>query len=67
MTIKVVKQGKKPDEVVYEGTCHGCLSELEASREDLHLGGAAWGRGGCWWGLCPTCSKVTVFTPKGQQ
>lgn len=67
MTIKVVKQGKKPEEVVYAGTCQGCFSELEAPRKDLHFGGGTFGQEGYWWSLCPTCSKVTVFTPKGQQ
>jgi len=37
--MKIVKRGKKPDEV-FEGVCDECKSVLEARRDELKIDGA---------------------------
>lgn len=67
MTVKVIKQGKKPEEVVYKSTCKICGTELEAARIDLCFWGGISNQEVHLFAACPTCGKNTDFTRKDGQ
>ena len=62
--MRIVKQGEIPPDLVLEGTCEICESEVEALRGELwtnnHQNIAT--------GMCPLCKTGTIhFTPKEKQ
>lgn len=38
MTIKILKQGRLPEEVTYKFICHHCATEFTAQRKDGNVG-----------------------------
>lgn len=57
MTIKIIKRGTPPEEVIYHGTCHRCGTEIEFQRKDAKFDGDQ--RDG--WYLkvaCPVCTGI---------
>jgi hypothetical protein len=56
MTIKILKQGRLPEEVTYKFGCNNCATEFTAQKKDCKAGSDQ--RDGPWLEVaCPLCNK----------
>lgn len=54
MTIKILKQGRLPEEVTYKFLCNNCVTEFTAQKKDCKVGSGQ--RVGNWLEVaCPIC------------
>lgn len=65
MSVRVVKEGKLPEQQIYTGTCCRCGCEVEAAFSELSTSPNGWGYG-C---SCPTtgCGEFIPCQPKSEK
>ena len=60
--MKIVKQGKNPEDKVQRGQCRNCRTKIEAQKKELKFMNEDRGNGGNLYLECPVCNENIWFS-----